>query len=322
MVRVVSIGIIALLVGAGRLFFFPLHLERPPLAAPSEVNKETEPARLLFVGDMFFDRSIRTTAEQKGYDYLLSCVKDRLLSYDAVVGNLEGPVTDKKSVSVGSFLGSWQNFTFTFAPDVAPLLLRHNIRIVDLGNNHIDNMQEEGVLQTRSYLDKADVGHFGGPVYSRGAGATSSESIYRTTVQEQKFSFISYNQFGDLSPEDTVPLIAAEKKDGRFVVVFSHWGEEYVPPVAAVKRAARLFSNAGADLIIGAHPHVVQGHEQVGDTLVYYSLGNFLFDQFFSEEVSHGLAVDVTVNHGKLVSTVEYKTTMGKDRRVCFSGDE
>lgn len=316
-------GVVVAIIGA----FLFLH-ERA--LAPFSASQEAVPpqARLLLVGDMFFDRSIRTTAQAKGYDHLLSCVKDRFLGYDAVIGNLEGPITERKSVAVGSRVGSWQNYTFTFEPEVARLLARHNVRAVSLGNNHIENMGEEGITQTHRFLREAGVAYFGGVQVKTSTEDTmiyhsvSREPIYRTEINGERLSFVAYNQFGGMPPEDVAPRIASERAAGYFVIVMAHWGEEYVPPVAEVRRAAKLFADAGAGLIIGSHPHVVQERELIGSTPVYYSLGNFLFDQFFSEEVRHGLVVEAVIGEGRLVSEAQFATTMRQEeRQVCFDAD-
>lgn len=309
----------------GFLLYAPtLHAPERGPDAPGE-----QEARTLFVGDMFFDRSIRTTAEVEGYDYLLSCVKDRFLSYDAVIANLEGPITTKRSVAAGSKVGSWQNYTFTFEPEVAALLARHNVKAVSLGNNHIGNMGEEGIAATQRYLESAGISYFGG-VQDKSASDKNTmiyhsvlrEPIWRSEIGGQRLSFVAYNQFGGMPPEAVASRIKAEKAGGRFVVVFAHWGEEYVPPVKAVREQAALFARAGAGLIIGSHPHIVQESEVLGQTKVYYSLGNFLFDQFFSEDVRHGLAVEATFKDGRLIDTKELPTTMLQDeRRVCFDAD-
>lgn len=314
--RLAAIVFLSLLAIVGGIFFFARTLHAPEKGV---LELRSTKANILFVGDMFFDRSIRTTAQEKGYDYLLSCVKDVFLSYDAVIANLEGPITTKHSVAVGSVVGSWQNYTFTFEAEVAALLARHNVKAVSLGNNHIENMDKEGVYSTRDYLEKAGVGHFGGLAFLHEESTDVGEPIYRAEINGQKLSFVAYNQFGGMPPYEVAPRIAKEKADGYFVIVLAHWGEEYIPPVKAVREAARLFAESGAGLVIGSHPHVVQETEMIGATPVYYSLGNFLFDQFFSEEVMHGLAVEATFRDGKLVATKELPTEMLRERRVCFS---
>jgi gamma-polyglutamate biosynthesis protein CapA len=193
---------------------------------------------------------------------------------------------------------------------------------VSLGNNHIENMDEAGVLSTRAYLEEAGVAHFGGLALLHEEPTDVGEPVHRMELEGQRLSFIAYNQFGGMAPQEVSPRIASEKAGGYFVVVMAHWGEEYVPPVQGVREAARLFAEAGAGLIIGSHPHVVQESETIGETRVYYSLGNFLFDQFFSEEVRHGLAVEAIFKDGTLVSITELPTTMlQEERRVCFDAD-
>lgn len=320
MSRALLLGLVGAAVAAIGAFLYFFENQVSSFQAPMpEVPTE---ARLLFVGDMFFDRSIRTTAQEKGYDYLLSCVAERFRSYDAVVANLEGPITDRKSVATGSRVGSWQNYTFTFEPEVAALLARHNVKFVSLGNNHIENMDEAGVVSTRKYLEEAGVAYFGGVSVFEEKSADIAEPVHRTEIQGQALSFVAYNQFGGMPPEDVAPRIRAEKEAGRFVVVLAHWGEEYIPPVKAVRATAKLFADAGAGLIIGAHPHVVQEKGTIGETVVYYSLGNFLFDQFFSDEVQHGLAVEAVFKNGELVSLTDHPTTMlREERQVCFDAD-
>jgi poly-gamma-glutamate synthesis protein (capsule biosynthesis protein) len=77
-------------------------------------------------------------------------------------------------------------------------------------------------------------------------------------------------------------------------VLFAHWGEEYVPKATArQERLAHAFVDAGADMIIGAHPHIVEPIEIYKNKAIFYSLGNFMFDQYFSYATTHGVAVHV-----------------------------
>lgn len=278
----------------------------PSAAVPIVTPPPSQAYRILFIGDMFFDRYIRKLATRHGDDHLFSCVDDLLKSADMVVGNLEGPITDNDSRSIGTVVGSPNNYVFTFPTTTAQLLARHNIRIVDLGNNHITNFGREGMLDTRKYLDAAGVGHFGGvggdePVYRRGG-----------------LSFVSYNQFGGNSPELVATTIANEKTSGQTVIVFAHWGEEYVPSPGYLRGVAELFVQSGADAIFGAHPHVVIPAEWINGVPVYYSLGNFLFDQYFDMDVREGLAVLATID-GDSITTTDYPVTIYQDGRTCPS---
>lgn len=278
-----------------------------------EYTKSTSEAKILFVGDIFFDRQIRKVITDKGEDYILGCLGDYLKEFDLVVGNLEGPITDNPSVSLGSEIGSPQNFVFTFPPLSAKLLYKNNIRVVSLGNNHIGNFGQAGIASTYEYLDRAGVEYFG--------GVSGNEPILRKNINGIDFSFIAYNQFGGKSKEQVASDIKSEKmgekKQKRKVVVFAHWGEEYTVPTEHMKQAAKLFAESGADLIIGAHPHVIQESERVGETPIYYSLGNFIFDQYWNKEVSTGLGVVATFSKNNL-SLGEQKFEVKRSGQTCL----
>jgi len=95
--------------------------------------------------------------------------------------------------------------------------------------------------------------------------------------------------------------------DSSVVVVSIHWGEEYeTSPSTLQRKIAYELIDAGADLVIGHHPHVIQEVEVYGNGLIAYSLGNFIFDQNFSEETSRGLILEVVFSDGDILS---YKTT-------------
>lgn len=274
-------------------------------------------SKIFFVGDMFFDRQIRKVMYAKGEDHIFSCIGDFLKEADLVVGNLEGPVTENASVSLLSQVGAPDNFTFTFPTNVPKLLAKNNIKVVSLGNNHIGNFGKQGILSTRKFLEEAGVEYFG--------GLSGDEPIHQTKIKGQKISFIAYNEFGGESKEKVAEKIKSEKAAGQKVIVFAHWGEEYIAPVARVKKAAKLFAESGASLVVGAHPHVIQESEilKIKDgeknrkVPVYYSLGNFIFDQYWNKEVSTGLVLEVKIK-GNDLDITEHKVSIGKDGRTCL----
>ncbi len=255
--------------------------------------KESDYVRILFVGDLMFDRGIRYYAEKNGgNDFIFSEISPLLLGQSIVVANLEGPITDNKSISAGTKAGSKNNYFFTFDPSVAKTLFSKNIRIVDLGNNHILNFGQTGVNSTKKYLSESLVDYFGAP----GGGKTTRKNINGLNV-----AFISYNEFlnSDVTSEQgTVIKKIEELKGGAdVVVVFCHWGTEYKSaPTDDQNKLAHQFIDAGADLIIGTHPHVIEPMEEYKGKRIYYSLGNFIFDQYFNEDVRNGLGVEVEIN--------------------------
>lgn len=282
-----------------------------PAGAPGGIAffRDAPKATALFVGDMFFDRHIRLMMERHGADHVFSCLDGFFDDADLVIGNLEGPVTDSPSVSVGTEPGSPDNFRFTFPPETAALLARHGIDVVNLGNNHLGNFGLAGVASTKHYLAEAGVDYFG--------GLSEEGMVYRTESGGVLLSFVSYNEFGGPDAQVVAERVAAERAAGHTVVVYAHWGEEYMEPPPRVRAAAELFAQAGALLIIGSHPHVVLGSERVGGALVYWSLGNFIFDQYWNEEVSRGLAVEVTFGEDGTLRTQEHPVEMLRDGRTC-----
>lgn len=113
---------------------------------------------------MMFDRYIREVIKKYGKEdcnYIFETIKDKLSKYDLIVGNLEGPITEKESVSVNSRIDEKRNLFFTFDPAVAKILAENNIKFVNLGNNHILDQGEKGLEQTKKYLDEAGVEYFG-----------------------------------------------------------------------------------------------------------------------------------------------------------------
>ncbi len=270
-------------------------------------------AHVLFVGDMMFDRSIREAMTSSGGDFVFSCIAQQLSEADLVVGNLEGPITPNPSKSVGSVVGSPDNFVFTFPEFVAPLLSRHNVQAVSLGNNHIYNFGEEGVQDTVRALGQAHVGYFGEP------GGQSVSNIDRGAVH---LSLIGYNEFdGGWSPETTIRAIKDARTAGRIPVVFAHWGDEYSPATDRQKKLARRFVDEGAELVIGAHPHVIQESEVYEGKYIYYSLGNFIFDQYWNSDVRTGLMVTVAFDRTGVQGVREARVSLGRDRRTCPEGE-
>ncbi len=220
---------------------------------------------------------------------------------------------------MGSAVGSPNNYNFTFDPAIVPALKTFGFGIVILGNNHILNQGYEGLTATEEYLRNGSIGYFG----DTGTETPSTILSDVALVGEQlRVGLVNYNQFTPGSYERSLQILREmESADdvtlGRssdFQVVYTHWGNEYVPENQVLKNQAKAFVDAGADLVIGSHPHVVTGHELLEGKHVYYSLGNFIFDQYFEPAVMEGLVVEVTINtQTGEVTTKEHYVDIGKD---------
>ena len=280
--------------------------------------------KVLFAGDMLFDRSIRKTVDEKGGDFIFSCIDDVLKSADFVVANLEGPITEHESVSAPSSPGDSNNYTFTFPPETARLLAAHNIRLVNIGNNHILNFGTEGARSTIDALNAAGVAYFGLPAI---ATAQAGDPILHSTYRHQSFfpvvmTFIGYNEFDPIgtqaSAAGTVEWVNNAHENREIPIVYTHWGDEYATESPErIKKLAREFIDAGAKIVIGSHPHVVAEHEIYRGRHIYYSLGNFIFDQYFSDEVRNGLMLLVTFNQFGVQDIEEIPIWLETDRRTC-----
>lgn len=254
--------------------------------------KEKNYVQLLFVGDLMFDRGIRYYAQTNGgNNFIFDKISKTLLSNDLVIANLEGPITDNKSISSGTIPGSTDNYFFTFDSSLAQTLFENNIRVVDLGNNHILNFGQEGLYSTEKYLDAVKVGYFGAPNGPRSIS---------TKINGVRITFVGYNEFSTIGKVEqlaTKEEIEKAKGFSDIIIVFAHWGDEYsLIPNDSVKNIAHSFIDQGADLIIASHPHVIEPMEIYNNKRIYYSLGNFIFDQYFDENVRNGLGVQVIID--------------------------
>jgi|GEM_PF-908928 len=308
----IYIGFVAagILIVAGMLFMKEKHEVRSAIA--SIVSTQ---ATILFGGDMMFDRSIRTTIQTQGGGYIFSCLDPLFSREDLVVANLEGPITASTSISQFSQPGDGNNYTFTFPPSTAALLRAHNVRLVNIGNNHIMNFSRDGLLSTEKYLDEAGVGHFGDP------DKTDQDKVARIEIKGIPFSFVNWSDWTSDNTDITAAQVKKEKAAGRVIVVYTHWGVEYEPATIREKTLAHDFIDEGADIVIGSHPHIVQEHEIYKGKNIYYSLGNLIFDQYFDPSVEHGLMLQVDFDKTGVKNVTEIPVTLQTNRVTCPSSD-
>lgn len=262
--------------------------------APPEQQllSDSQPIRLLFGGDLMFDRNIRVRMQEHGVAHPLAQLTALFNTYDAVIANLEGPVTTFPSRSVGSEPGSANNFFFTFQPEIVPMLRDNNVTIVNLGNNHITNFGTAGVAQTKQFLQAGGIDFFG----NTGLEVQAAERILYRTFDKTTIAFVNLNQFTPGGFETALVDTKTATASADLVIVMPHWGEEYVPkPNQTIRDQAQQLLAAGADAIIGSHPHVIQSIHNYEGKQVYYSLGNFVFDQYFMPQVQKGLLVEMRI---------------------------
>lgn len=261
----------------------------PQEESSSSVKNTSPPLVLLFGGDVMFDRYLRTVARRKTGRFLFEQLLPTFQDADVVVANLEGPITENPSQSEASLAGEAKNYVFTFDPSVALLLKQTHIDVVNIGNNHILNFKEDGVRETKKYLKQAQVDFFGSPL-------AGDDRMLREEIKGVKIVFVNYNQFVWHGEEKAFEDITIAKGEADVVILYAHWGTEYVEALPKTKELAHEFIDTGVDLIIGSHPHVVQEKEVYHGKMIYYSLGNLIFDQYTDEGTKHGLLVKTTID--------------------------
>lgn len=254
-----------------------------PAYAPARAPEEA-PVRVLFVGDLMLDRNVAGSAEEEGVASLFSTSTRNLFAdADARVANLEGAVTSHPSIARVNH----NILHFTFEPALAgqALELLH-ISAVSLANNHTFDFGARGYQETRDRVEASGVAVFGHPYNATGSMST----VF--TVNNKTLCLVGFHSLYDAGTAPVTGEITALRPFCWRVIVFAHWGDEYKERSnSAQQEAGHAFIDAGADLVVGAHPHVVQEYEVYKHKAIFYSLGNFMFDQNFSLETTRGLAV-------------------------------
>ena len=198
------------------------------------------------------------------------------------MANLESPIIDP--------CPEGKTGTFTFCGDKRFLpYLADNKLIFNLNNNHILNYGISGLAQTKSYL--ADIPSF----YDN----FLIQNLNDITIGFLGFDFITYPK---LDPPDIITLVKKYSPTVDWLIVSLHWGNEYLPnPEKWRQVLARQLIDAGADIIHGHHPHVWQNYEIYKDKPIFYSFGNFIFDQSWSAATSHSQIAALTLTKSKIV---------------------
>lgn len=267
-----------------------------------------QPTRLLFVGDMMLDRNVRVrSASAHDLSYPFRHLPESwFASFDFAVANLEGPVTDKRRPPEKSI-------DFQFDPSVVAVLKDQGLDALDQANNHALDQGETGFQDSVSRLRDAGFLVFGHQVKD------NAISMATTTIRGKQFTFLGFNITDN--PLDRVAVTAdmsAAKKLSDVVIVMMHWGQEYKnKPESSTVDLAHWLIDQGADVVIGGHPHWVQGIESYKNHPIVYSLGNFIFDQDFSVETRQGLAVELDVtDRGYVLKPIPIQIDQSQPRVV------
>lgn len=268
----------------GKAYVHHLNETNNQTEEPVGVSKE-KPAevKLTFVGDIILTGHVETRITEKGYDFPYAYVRDLFTHDDYTIANLETPVT-KRGLPAAN-----KEFVYKSPPEAIPAMKEAGVDLVNLANNHSMDQGVDGLLDTFDVLDQNKIAYMG-------AGADANRAYAPVIVERNgiKMAFFGFsrvipaiswyagkNQPGVAAaydPARAVEAIRAAKKQVDLVIVIPHWGKEREDlPVDHQTILARAFIDAGADLIVGGHPHVLQGFESYQDKWIAYSTGNFIF---------------------------------------------
>lgn len=248
---------------------------------------------VLLVGDIMLDRGVEDLIEQNSIYYPFQKISHFLRGIDTVFGNLEGPVVNNPPEFPANSL------KFAFNPEVIKGASWSNFNLFSLANNHAPDMGKEGLEETKKWLKKYGINFVGDPL------SGSSDNL-NSSFSRDDITFLAFNRIFPfiVKEEEIIKKIKTVKSlnPDNFLIVSMHWGEEYkLINSPAQQRLAHKIIETGADLMIGHHPHAVQNIEKYQEKLIFYSLGNFIFDQYFSPETQQGLAVGLEIYPDRLV---------------------
>ncbi len=301
--------------GLGKEAFFPKPVDLQTLMA-----KDTNCLQLAFVGDIMWMRGKQKHLVSKE-------IKDFLASNNLVFGNLETPISNKHPVR--NFFPDYAIYNDDtslingFLKDPQHCLFNG----VSLANNHAMDLGLEGLASTIEFLKAKGVVPMGAsaspllPLYEKfqakglsigihaaAWGLNNPELLNNEGLGFHQVKSLSYPYVYDISNQVPINALAKMEQDSiDLKIVFMHWGFEFeFYPDSLIQNYAKTLSEAGADIIIGAHPHVIQpvvylsrAHQNKPPTLVYYSLGNFC-SQMYTTACKTGMIAHIAVNRNGL----------------------
>lgn len=285
-----------------------------------------------FAGDILFDPnySVMATLQQNG-GHISNGIKPDVIaemeSADIMMINNEFPYTDRGTPVQG------KKFTFRASPSSVSYLQDLGVDIVSLANNHAYDYGEQGFVDTLQTLKDARIPYVG-------AGMNEEEALQPVyyIINNMKIAFVSATQIekGDYpdtkgatkeapgvfrcwNPEKLLQVVAEAKENSDFVIVYIHWGTENQEGTDwAQDEQAPQIAAAGADLIIGNHPHLLQKIDVINTTPVIYSLGNFWFN---SKTIDTGI-VKVTIDREGLQSFQFIPCLQSSCKTTLLTGEE
>lgn len=259
------------------------------------VGLSGEPAALVtfaFVGDVMLGRGVAQDLAG-AWTAAFADVQGWLAEVDVAFANLESPLTTAPQIAAG--------YDLRAPPQAATALRAGGFDVVSLANNHALDAGQAGLEETLAALQAAGI----------------EAVLPQRELVRPRYRLLAFDDSVEpLDMQASAAAVEAAARRAEWVIVSAHWGGEYqAAPSARQQAMAQIWAQAGADIIIGHGPHVLQRIERIGETLVAYSLGNFLFDQLYPLDCRQGVILRVTVR-GHRIIRVEPVPTVIERRHV------
>ena len=271
-----------------------------PTATP-----DTRPITIAITGDVMLSRAVNTQILATGDRFPFNYTADYLRAFDLTVGNLECVVSKLGQPVPG------KEFTFPVDPAAFDRLVAAGFDVMSVANNHSGDMGKVAFADMLQHLPSYGITPLGG-----GMNLTQAHTGVVKTVRTTTVGFLAYCEIEpqDFAATASTPghawldasLMQADIERLRpqvdYLIVFTHWGIEYVLQENGEQIAmAHAAIDAGADFVVGAHPHVRQPSESYKGKPIVYSLGNFVFDEMPGVEESQGSVLSLTLQGSKLL---------------------
>ncbi len=249
------------------------------LTASKKPKPKSTVIKINAVGDVMMGRAVGlSAARRQDWAWPFHQVSPILANADMVLGNLEFPITDSCQLIDLSMI-------FCAPPESTVGLKEAGFTAVSVANNHSYNYGNQGLEDTITILNQNNII----PLLK------NTPHIYQ--YKNLKIALLAIDDIStQVNQDNLVQIISTMKQESDLAIILVHWGHEYWDkPSERQVELAQAMVTAGADIILGSHPHVLQPIENNGNSLVAYSLGNFVFDQMWSDETRHAGILQLTV---------------------------
>lgn len=267
---------------------------------------------IIFVGDVLLARNVEYLMDKFGSNYPFQAIEFSKISANPfVIGNFEATIPKSHLPTQPLMMNFSVNHTHLDS------LKSAGFSHFSLANNHSYDYGKDGLINTQGELMKAGLSPFGNPK------KFDDNSVKYIELQGKQLAIIGLQALEENPSGSQIEFVLGHAtKQSDYQIVYVHWGNEYEMQSSDSQHdlAERLVA-AGADLIVGHHPHVVQEIELVNDVPVFYSLGNYIFDQYFSSDVQEGLLLSIDLLESPVVHIIPVSSEFSLSQPSIMKGE-